>query len=504
MISKIKIFPILLLLMILASPLTKTEKVAAQAVDESITDDYANFQNYSLCLKYEKKQKYKKYQKYEQYQKYKKKYGFPNSAQRTLAKENYNKYKLYKKNPVLYRRYVIYLDDYNKYKNYDKYVNGYKKYSKYKSYKKYKAYNKSEYSAGKNFCSAGYLDGYNRYLNAQAVAAATVGEADLGGGALGPSITVGLVKYSKTDLTNSSFNVSAFNAITLAPMDYVIKDVNNVVLATVLATPTLPLLHQTKVRYLSNSTFRIYDSVLPELQVANEVRFGAVDPANAADIVFKFNRPDTNNDDYRGELKLRYWNNAAGSDEIWAINTLPLEHYVWGMGEMTGTGPNEHDKVMTSVFRTYGYWKMKFSTKYALQGFKVNATPGNQIYYGYDWEIAHTDIRQAAEATRGKILMHLTGALNEIALTPYSSWTDGRTRSFEEVWGGTAYPWCQSVADSYGRHATMTTQQLQDAGNHMVGLSAHGSLALADSAYNWSFTDILNYYFRSINFRTAY
>jgi hypothetical protein len=492
---KIKTISLLILFLLLA-PVVRD--VSAQAVDEAITDDYDNYQKYSLCQKYEKKEKYKKYKKY---QDYKKKYGFANSAQRILAKENSAKYKLYKKNPTLYRRYVIYAEDYKKYKNYDKYVNGYKKYDKYKNYKKY---NKSEYSAGKNYCGADYQAGYDRYLVAQAQASATIGEADLGGTTLGPQISVGLVKYSKDDLTNSSFNLSAFSATTGSPLAYVIKNSAETVLATIPATPIAPLVTQTKVRYLSNRTFRLYDSVLPELQVADEVRFGAADPASASDIVFKFNRPNTDNDDYRGELKLRYWSNPAGADEIWAINTLPLEQYVWGMGEMTGTGPDEHDKVMTTVFRTYGYWKMKFSTKYAPQGFKVNATPGNQIYYGYAWEITHPDILKGAQATRGQILMHLTGPLNEIALTPYSSWTDGRTRSFAEVWGSTEYPWCQSVADAYGKNSALTTQQLQDAGNHMVGLSAHGSLNLAGDNYKWPFSDILNYYFHSINFRTAY
>jgi len=500
--TKTKIVSFFLLLLIFFSPLAK---VLAQAVDESITDDYDNYQKYSLCQKYEKKQKYSKYKKY---QDYKKKYGFKNSAVRSLAKTNYNNYKLYKKNPKLYARYAVFASDYKKYSNYKKYVDGYKKYDKYK---KYKNFNKKEYSAGKNYCGDSYRAGYDRYNAAQATAAATVGEADLGGGTLGPNITVGLVDYSKSDLTGSSFNIHAYSAASgdaKTPLDYVIKDASGTVLATVLAVPVipelpaLPLSTQTKVKYLSNKTFRIYDSVAPELQVANEVSFAAADPTKADDIIFAINRPSTDYDDYRGTLKLRY---SDETGDIWAINTLPLEEYVWGMGEMTGTGPLEHSKVMTTVFRTYGYWKMKFSTKYAGQGFKVNATPGNQIYYGYDWETAHPDIRTAAQATRGQLVMYLNGSgVNEVTLTPYSSWTDGRTRSFEEVWGSTSYPWCHSVADPYGKNSSMTTQQLQDAGNHMVGLSAHGSLNLAGSDYNWHYDDILKYYFRAINIRTAY
>jgi hypothetical protein len=486
---------------------TPTFKTHAQPIDESITDDYDYYQKFELCKRSQKRDKYKKYEKYT---KNNKKYGFDSPEERLEAKDAYKKYKQYKKNPVLYRSYAKYFDLYKKYSNYDKYVN---KYSKYKKYKKYKKYNKSEYKVGKNYCNAAYEAGYNRYLTAQAIAAATVGEANLGDGpiaGLGPEISVGLTEYSKSDLQNNYFSVKAYSASayeasgsqkTKTPLDYVIKNNAGVVIATVLAAAPNPI---TKVRYTDNHIFRIYDTVTPDIYTPEEVTFEAANPAQANDIVFDFNRPSSDFDGYRGKLKLRYYSNPDATDTIWAINTLPLEEYVWGMGEIAGTGPTEHNKVMTTVFRTYGYWKMKFSTKYAPQGFKVNATPGNQLYYGYDWESTHLNIRTGAQATRGRLVMYVKNGLNEIALTPYSSYTDGRTRSFEERWGSTEYPWCQSVADPYGKHPSMTTQQLEDAGNHMVGLSAHGSLALADTSYGWSSDSILNYYFRSINLRIAY
>jgi hypothetical protein len=96
-----------------------------------------------------------------------------------------------------------------------------------------------------------------------------------------------------------------------------------------------------------------------------------------------------------------------------------------------------------------------------------------------------------------------TNGLNEVTLTPYSSWTDGRTRSFQERWGSKNYPWCQSVSDPYGKHPTKDTETLEKEGNHMVGLSAHGSLELATN-HNKSWEWILNYYFHNINLRKAY
>ncbi|HDZ11096.1 MAG TPA: hypothetical protein ENH53_02705 [Bacteroidetes bacterium] len=87
---------------------------------------------------------------------------------------------------------------------------------------------------------------------------------------------------------------------------------------------------------------------------------------------------------------------------------------------------------------------------------------------------------------------------------PYSSWTDGRTRSFKERWGSTNYPWCQSVPDPYGDYngkywdkPYMSTRKLVNAGNHMVGMSAHGALTLAHDK-DWGWKKILNYYINNV------
>ncbi len=478
-------------------PFFQNTRIArAQSLDEIATDDYDYYQKYSLYLKYQKKQKYKKYRKYA---KNKEKYGFANPKEKVAAKDAYLKYKLYKKDPVRYRAFATYELLAKKYSKYKKYVTPYQKYSKNK---KYKNYNKSSYDAGKNYGGLAYLSGYNRYIAAQAVAQSTIGEADLGAGilgldgsALGSEISIGLVNYSRSNLQDSSFNISALNGETGNPIDYIIKDTAGTVLATIAAGTT------TKVKYSSSQIFRVYNSVPADIMVANDVLFEPADPSLANAAVFDFNRPSSDYDQYRGKIKLHYY---TGDNSIWAINYLPLEQYVWGMGEIMGTGPANHNDVMTTVFRTYGYWKIKFSTKYATQGFKVNATPGNQLYYGYGWETTHPNINIGAKATRGNLVMYLNGSTNEIALTPYSSWTDGRTRSFEERWGDTRYPWCLSVTDLYGKNLTMTTAELEAAGNHMVGLSANGSLKLAGTDYNWQWDDILKYYFHSINIRQAY
>ena len=297
----------------------------------------------------------------------------------------------------------------------------------------------------------------------------------------GPNITIGLHAYPKNVLKDTSFKLDA-------QRDYIIKDKNNSIIANVQAG------EQTKVKYDSDGNLIIYNSI-DDIIVDNEVIFEAADSIDST-MIFDIHKPESSFDEYRGKIKLRY---DADSKMIWVINELPLEQYIWGMGEITGTGPMEYNKVMTTAYRTYGYWKILYSTKYAREGFKVNATPGNQLYYGYEWEQSHPRIREGAEATRGKIVKHE----DDVALTPYSSWTDGHTRSFEERWGSTLYPWCQSVNDSYGEHPTKSTQELFATGNHMVGISAHGALNLA-SEHEWNWEQIMKYYLTDVTITSIY
>ncbi|EKE20143.1 MAG: hypothetical protein ACD_8C00050G0006 [uncultured bacterium] len=469
-----------------------TTKTQAQSTD-TLLDDYTAYQQYKQYLDYDKKQKYAGYLRYKKVAKYR----FKNESTRAKYQLMHDNYQLYLSDPVTNAQFKKLKKQYVRYENY---LNKYLPLVQYSTFKSYKRYNKKKYNAGANYGTQEHLDGYNRYLAAQGGANMGLGEADLGGGALGPEIAIGLENYSRTYLKNNDFEITAKSASSGNPLSYNIKNESGDILATIAGNST------TKVNYTTNKIFSISNSIPTPITVSTEIRFEASDSANDTDIVFHFNRPSSSFDDFRSKIKLRYYDdpNPDNSDTIWAINTLPLEQYIWGMGEMAGTGPNNHSRVMTTVFRTYGYWKLKFSTKYALQRFKVNATPGNQLYYGYDWEVTHSGIRNAAEATAGKLVMYASSGKNEIALTPYSSWSDGRTRSFEERWGSKDYPWCKSVKDPYGKNSSKSTEVLESDGNHMVGLIANGSLKLAGDSYKWEWDRILRYYFTNINIIKAY
>ncbi len=302
-------------------------------------------------------------------------------------------------------------------------------------------------------------------------------------GNLGREITVGLLSFTKNELRDNSFRLEANK-------NYRIKDKDGKVLAQNVNADA-----ETRVKYDSGGKLKIYESVAEQL-VSREVQFEAAD-GNNSDLIFEIKRPSMTYKQYRGKMKLRY---SEHSKKIWVIETLPLEQYLWGFGEITGTGDDDYDRTMLTAARTYAYWKILYSTKYASEGFKVVPTPANQIYRGYDYEKKYGDIRKAAEATRGKIIKHKDG---DVALSPYSSWTDGRTRSFEERWGSKDYPWCQSVKDSYGKHPSMSTQELFNSGNHMVGISAHGALSLAGD-HGWDWQRIIKYYLDDVSVVSIY
>jgi hypothetical protein len=308
---------------------------------------------------------------------------------------------------------------------------------------------------------------------------------------MGPNIAVGLWYYDKSGIKNDPFEIEANKP-------YNIKDKDGNVLAQIGGNT------HTKVTYDSDNYLKIYGSVSAK-KVKTAVTFDATDGDNNS-LILNIHRPNSSYDEYRGKITVRYYkgkNIIAGTKDtvtqIWVINTLPLEQYTWGMGETTGTGDMDHTKVMTTIFRTYGRWYIEYATKYAPLGFKIRSDSGSQIYRGYEWEQAYPNIKKAAEATRGVVATYKS----EIALTPYSSWSDGHTRSYKERWGSSDYPWCKSVDDPYGKHPKKSTKTLESEGNHMVGLIANGSLVLARDK-DWKYDKIMKYYYTGINLDPLY
>lgn len=468
-----------------------TEEDTPPAKDYST--DYPLYKQYLLFQKYEQYQLYKKYEQYVSVA-WRGKYFENRKVEKKYLKSLAKKYKKWAKNPARYASLAPLAREYTSYGS-DK--NTYFAMKPFSGYGHLLRFNRPEYENYKDYGTNAHKVGYELYKKALEEGKATdKGDADLDAGDLGPDITVGIYNLVPKDLRESAFKIKADGT-------WKVVHRNGDVLAEVAAGKSI------RVKYVGDNRFHVYD---PETdatlaETSKEVRFEATD----IHTIFDVNRPNSSYDRYRGHIKLHYYDSPkTDGDRVWVINTLPLEHYIWGMGEITGTGPDEYDKLMTTIFRTYGYWKLKWSTKYADQGFKVDATAGNQVYLGYDWEVTHPDIRKGAEATRGTLVMYE----REVALTPYSSWTDGSTRRFEDGhWGrncktvtgqvSNLYPWLSAASDTQGKHTTESTCSLASKGNHMVGVSANGAVRMAKYD-NATWNTLLAHYYPGVDLIPAY
>ena len=192
-------------------------------------------------------------------------------------------------------------------------------------------------------------------------------------------------------------------------------------------------------------------------------------------------------DEFRGKLELSF--NDDGTP--WVINVLPMEQYTWGTGEI-GDSKLEYYKLFSIIFRTYGYYHNEKRTKHADEEFVLTDTSSDQIYKGYKIEGRFPKMKEATQETRGKIVTYK----NKAALTPYCSYTDGKTRDYP----GDDYPYLKSVED----HPDGTKKDLDpgEGGNHMYGLSAHGAVGYVEDgkSYEW----VLKHYYTGVEIEGVY
>ncbi len=303
-------------------------------------------------------------------------------------------------------------------------------------------------------------------------------------GEVGPDIAIGLDEYTKDDIREDPITLSANKTINLINKD-------EKIIATIGKDLEIEIYYdgdqKLKVAYDDNE-FLVEKEILLEAQSQNDDNT----------LIFDISRQNSSYKKFRHSMKIRYNNTHK---RIWTINILPMELYIWGIGEITATGPEEYNKLMTVAFRTYGYWKLLNSTAYAVQGFNVVGTPANQIYRGYSWEKDHPRIREAAEQTQGLTVTYK----DKVILLPFSSWTDGKTRNYlDGHWNNSCdtdpqekvsstFPYLIGVSDTWGKHPSSSTCELASTGNHMVGISAHGALNVAADK-NWEWDRILNHY----------
>ncbi|HDQ22780.1 MAG TPA: hypothetical protein ENN28_02270 [Candidatus Uhrbacteria bacterium] len=197
--------------------------------------------------------------------------------------------------------------------------------------------------------------------------------------------------------------------------------------------------------------------------------------------------PSLNDNKFLGSLEIRY---AAQTGRLWVINELPMEIYLKGLAESSNNSPMEYQKALIIAARTYATHHYERQTKHANENFILDAKY-DQVYKGYGSQVRLSQVSQAVEETRGLVVTYE----DKVAITPYFSHSDGRTRTWSEVWGGNV-PWCKGVVEPAGYNKTTLY-------GHGVGMSAHGAIILAaDHGYNYE--QILKYYYTGVALKKIY
>jgi hypothetical protein len=187
---------------------------------------------------------------------------------------------------------------------------------------------------------------------------------------------------------------------------------------------------------------------------------------------------------YRGVLEYRY---SPKSALPYIINELPLDEYVQATGETSDGAPAEYNKALLVAIRSYAFYHLSRSA--AAPGtnmFDVSPTTADQLYLGYNIERSMPNVLLQTAATHGEMVTYNGSPV----VTPYFSRSDGRTRSWKEVWGGDYYPWLQSVETIYDQGKKML--------GHGVGMSGADAIQRAKKD-GWTYDQILKYYYTGVN-----
>ncbi len=208
--------------------------------------------------------------------------------------------------------------------------------------------------------------------------------------------------------------------------------------------------------------------------------------ANSVCRVDNFDRRRTRDTDYpdntfRNILELRY---NQTKNRTWLINELPMEYYLYGLGETSDVSHMEYQKALVVAARTYALYHWERGTKRASEFFHVTGYADDQVYRGYGHEERSPRIVQAVVDTRGVSVTYE----GRTALTPYFSRSDGRTRDWSEVWGGEV-AWLKSVSTPCDVGRTLW--------GHGVGMSATEALCQANNGKGWQ--DIITYFYRNVS-----
>lgn len=178
------------------------------------------------------------------------------------------------------------------------------------------------------------------------------------------------------------------------------------------------------------------------IQTPNRIRLEPVNNPHAVFTLMNYDRlaawvaPDSFNK-YRGAFEYQI---GKKDSVLYIISDLLLEDYMKGIAEVSRKAPIEMVKANLAAARTYAFIS---KGKYAF--FDVLGNTYDQLYLGHNAEAALPNVQEAAIATRGIMITYNS----EIVTTPYFGNSNGRTKSWTDVWGGKPKPWLVPVKATY-------------------------------------------------------
>ncbi|MFC1612584.1 SpoIID/LytB domain-containing protein [Patescibacteria group bacterium] len=288
-----------------------------------------------------------------------------------------------------------------------------------------------------------------------------------------PDLEIGLYY-----LTNSTEAVEL-----TADKPYILYDKDKKILASLSAYESTRITYNfsTKIFTIRNARFN--------MQVAGELDFKGINNDTIFTILSMSRQTSNgwNDNKYRDEIILRQ---AQNTGRLWVINKLPMEHYLWGMAETSNISPLDYIKSIIVASRTYALYH--YSNPYKYSGyFTMRATTADQLYRGYNSEARRSRVKQAVNETKGEVVTYA----GDIVITPYFGHSDGRTRSWSEVWGGSDKPWLKPVSVPSDVGSEMF--------GHGVGMSALGAYHNANTD-GWNYVKILKHYYTGVEISKVY
>jgi len=202
-------------------------------------------------------------------------------------------------------------------------------------------------------------------------------------------------------------------------------------------------------------------------QVNDYLRFV---PLNHTLLTVQTSGVNSSYDTFRGIIEIR---RSSLSGNVWVVDSLELEDYLKGVAEVPDGWPAEAQKAQMVAARTFAV-KKRLAPRADI--FDIYDDTRDQVYYGYDYEVARPNLAAAADATRGIIIKYNGEPISAY----YFSDSGGYTENVENVWGkgnpAQAIPYLKAVSDPYAKPivwtATLTQDYLQTRFDDALGVSA--------------------------------